>query len=214
MLKTKIVVIVLATFFVLSTKQVIAQVAGGGYILKLPYRVHIGGMLGASEYAGDFQHSQAKFSFAGNATLDMTPNISLRAQLSYGSLSANRDATLSFSSDFLDFSGLFEYNFMDLYHDNDFTPYVTGGLSASSFFKRTAIGTGAIDKFTVFVPVGGGVKYIVNDNITLRLEGIFKVSFTDKLDGWKAGGYSDYISQVMIGASFRLASLLHDQRYE
>ena len=217
MLKTKIIAIVLVTGIMLSGKQVLGQAtAGKGYDLPFASKIHIGGMLGISRYSGDFNSPQSKFAAAGNVTWDITNHISLRGQLTYGGLGGSDTYLGSFSSNFLDAALLGEYNFIDIYHSHDFTPYVTAGIADARFFHREAPASTGItpNKYAFNVPVGAGVKYIISDNITVRLEGLLRFPFTDNLDGVRAGSHNDVFGQVMIGASFRLASLIHSQRYE
>ena len=80
----------------------------------------------------------------------------------------------------------YEYNFWPYGTGRDYrgakpiTPFVTVGLGAN-YVKLNSGST----IFSANLPLGGGVKYKINERLNLGLEWLMPFSFSDKLDGQK-----------------------------
>ena len=88
---------------------------------------------------------------------------------------------MSFSATLLDFSGIYEFNFLPYkFKDRNivFTPFLFGGLGYD-FVLKTKYRIG--DHFSI--PFGFGVKYMATRGLTLGLEWSYRKTFQDKIDG-------------------------------
>jgi len=85
-----------------------------------------------------------------------------------------------FNSRVTEFSALMEFNFLDYvnnYSEFRYSPYAFFGLGYS-LFK----GVDDKNKSTLIIPFGGGVKYLLSDQLTLGLELGFRPTTSDELD--------------------------------
>lgn len=62
-------------------------------------------------------------------------------------------------------------------------PYVYLGLSGMRYNVTDNVGETTFPKHTILVPVGAGVNFHITHRINVKLEGIYKIAFTDYLDG-------------------------------
>jgi opacity protein-like surface antigen len=139
-----------------------------------------------------------KFSIRGLATLG-----SIQADDKYNTKSLLQGRNLNFKSKIYDASLVAVYDFFSL-DTKRFTPYVFAGISAFHFnpytndssgkkvFLRTLSTEGeGLPQYPdrklyklnqISIPLGGGIKFVVNDNVTVGWEFQFHKTFTDYLD--------------------------------
>jgi opacity protein-like surface antigen len=152
-------------------------------------------------------------------TYSFTDKISARAGFTYSMVGAadryNEDLelqqrNLSFETRIFEFSLMGEYDFFSL-SEKRFTPYVVGGVAVFRFDPyiywtgkekvylqplstegQGIDGYGDPYKLTqLAIPFGAGVKYAINDNLTIGIEGHLRKLFTDYLDDVSTS-YADY----------------------
>ncbi|ULQ57640.1 PorT family protein [Flavihumibacter rivuli] len=156
--------------------------------------------------------NQANGAFGLGVQYDLNPKLSLRGGLVYGKLSGddkkNTDSflvarNLNFTSPLLEGHILAEYRFFDL--DNyRFTPYVFAGLGIFGFEPYTFDTTGQkyylqplgtegqglsiypdrkpYKRVQVALPFGAGLKFRLNEMVTLGYEIGWRKTFTDYID--------------------------------
>ncbi|HEX8462255.1 MAG TPA: DUF6089 family protein [Segetibacter sp.] len=190
-----------------------------------PLRIHIMG--GFANYGGDLQSKsftlhQAKGVVTAGATFNITEQLAVRSEYSFGSVGADDKKTtnqrvigrnLNFKTLIQDFSLMGEYDIFNLY-DHRITPFVFGGIGVFQFSPFTTTEAGKIVylhelstegqgilpgrklyKKTQFnIPIGGGLKYALSDDIHLGLELGFKMLTTDYLDDVSA----TYVDQNLL----------------
>ena len=154
----------------------------------------VGGGLGTSVYSGDMIRKIDPGQAGLQGTLFGKRNFdnvwSLRVGVSVAELMAkdtlrpidpvalNRDWT--FDSRVTEFSALMEFNFLDYvnnYSEFRYSPYAFFGLGYI-LFK----GVDDKNKSTFVIPFGGGVKYLLSDQLTLGIELGFRPTTSDELD--------------------------------
>lgn len=142
---------------------------------------------------------RAAYNFArvnGSDAISSKPNLQLR--------------NLSFESAISEFSVVGEYHLFDLY-EKRYTPYVFAGLAIFHFDPYTHDSTGrkyflkplstegegidpAKKQYSLLqpaIPIGGGIKFAITENIRLGIEFGFRKTFTDYLDDVSTS-YPDY----------------------
>jgi hypothetical protein len=162
-----------------------------------------------------FQEAHAAFGFG--ATYEITDQLSARANFSFGTVSGNDktstdknilERNLNFSSPITEGQLGLEYDFISLY-EHHFTPYLFTGLAVYHFNPSTIDSAGnrvdlqplgtegegfnGVKKYALTqmaIPVGGGFKYAINDNVRIGFEVGFRKLFTDYLDDVSAN-YAD-----------------------
>ena len=160
---------------------------------------------------------QASYSFSAGAAYAFTKKISatfdlgihkLQAADSKNSGSQYKARNLSFKSNVFDISLAAVYSILDLDHYK-VTPYISAGVGVL-FFKPYANGAsgnkqflrelgtegqgltgypGMYKKTAVEFPMGLGVKYPINESISLQLEFNYRITGTDYLDDVSTSGY-------------------------
>ncbi|MEG1580901.1 MAG: DUF6089 family protein [Bacteroidaceae bacterium] len=170
------------------------------------YKMEIGGGLGGSFYIGDLNSTFYKNTgFAGGllARYLLNPRMAFKTKLSYNSIKGNTtDVTqfypddpnsgnnspeplrYSFSSNVIDFSVMYEYNFLPYGRGNSYlgysrlAPFVQLGIGLSYGQEASAI--------TVNLPIGFGAKYKLSSRLNLALDWTMHFTLSDKLDGLEA----------------------------
>lgn len=167
---------------------------------------------------------------------EITDNFMLRAGFTFTRVggadrfsddAGRRARNLNFETAITEFSLVGEYYLLNLY-DYKFTPYAFAGLALYHFNPYTytnsaekvylkPLGTegqgipgyGKEYKLTqLAIPLGGGVKYAINNNLHLGLEAGLRVLFTDYLDDVSTN-YADpadllaYRGQLAVDLSYR-----------
>lgn len=138
---------------------------------------------------------------------EVTDKLYLRAGLLAGKVSAddklsplNKDRNLNFTSQIVEFHAGAEYDIFNAY-EYKLTPYIFAGVAAYHFNPYTytvsnqqvylqPLGTegqgfGGRKKYSLTqlaIPVGGGLKMYLTDNIAIRMEAAIRVLSTDYLD--------------------------------
>jgi len=143
---------------------------------------------------------------------ELTDQILLRAGFTYsivgGADRFNKDTVLinrnlAFETTILEFSAVGEYYFFNLYNQR-YSPYIFGGLAVFHFNPYAYDGTGQkvflkplstegqgilgypdrkpYSLTQLAIPFGGGIKFVLTDNIRVGLEVGFRKLFTDYLD--------------------------------
>ncbi len=172
----------------------------------------IGGGLGIANYFGDLNPHYDLTQIGPAAGLQVRYNFNtrtaIRAQASYGFLRGDdskalnnyqRVRNLHFTSHTFDFSAVYEFNFLPLFHGtytDVFSPYLSAGLSIFSFNPRAKYNgqwvrlaplttEGQNDAyFTVSgaYVFGGGIKYNISREWTWNFDVLIHKTWTDYLD--------------------------------
>ena len=183
---------------------------------QLTDNLYVGIMGGGTFYYGDLPRSVNGGIAVNLSKENIHKTFAVRIQLSYGQLSSNYNnsangITANFKSQFLEAGLLPEFSLFDLEHSK-ITPYIAAGIAAARYFHRSGSYNGTPttpQQFTFNVPFGGGVKYILNEDIFVKLEYLQRITFSNNIDGINTGNGYDFWGQGMIGISFRLHSILH-----
>lgn len=156
--------------------------------------------------------NQANAVFGAGATLDITNKLLLRGEYNFTKLGADdkQNKSASFRTRNLNFKTLIqeldlmaEYNLWDL-SEKKITPYVFAGVGAFKFSPYTTdslygkvflIGLSTegqgfsqypdrkeYKKLQVNIPIGGGIKYAISDDVQFGFEYGLRLLFTDYLD--------------------------------
>jgi hypothetical protein len=174
--------------------------------------LHAVAFAGVCNYQGDLQSkkvtfSQSKPAFGGGLLLELTDKLHLRASFMSAAVSAsdalgpNSDRNLSFTSAVKEGHIGIEYDLFNLY-ERSLTPYVFTGINVFNFNPYAVdkngkqvflqpLGTEGQGFFQgrekyaltqVGLPLGGGFKLRLSDNLRLRAEMGLRILFTDYLD--------------------------------
>ena len=163
----------------------------------------IGGFVGGSNFIGDVGSTQFvnpnKIAFGGLFKWNRSPRHSLRASLTYSTLSAD-DAlssdprrklrAYSFNADILEASVGIEFNFLDfdLHTATPMsTPYIYTGISMANhpnfYFTNTDLVSEKTRSNAYGIPITLGFKTTLTRHIILALEVGARYTFSDELDG-------------------------------
>jgi len=153
---------------------------------------------------------QARGTLGFGATVAITDQISVRSDFTYGRVGADdkknskkelRARNLNFTTDIYELALLGEYNFTNInvsgllpyafagigfYHYNPYTFDLRGTKYLLSHYNTE--GQGFVDgkkeykKFDFNIPIGGGVKYALSENVSLGFELGLRILKTDYLD--------------------------------
>ena len=113
-------------------------------------------------------------------------------------LSINRN--MKFESKISEFSGKFEYNFLDYFDEVskfNFTPYIFFGIG-TTILKNIKANNLKIEegrKLFLNIPFGLGFKYLINKQFSIAFEVEFKKTFNDNLD-YTRGANTSNINNV------------------
>lgn len=167
---------------------------------------------GLANYQGDLQDKQFTFQeshLAGGLGLSysLSDHLAIRTAFTVGKLSSddrftkNKIRNLNFTSGLTEFQLALQYYLIRL-ETNRFSPYFFAGVAVYHFnpytFDTTGTkyylkplsteGQGFVDGkdpyglTQIAVPIGGGIKFSLNDNINIGVELAFRKLFTDYLD--------------------------------
>jgi len=169
----------------------------------------IGIVAGASQYGGDlskvpFIIEETNLGGSGYYQHYLSDQFSIRGSLSFGKLTGNdlnKQSTfarnLNFENSIVELGAVAAYDFGDASYQ-DLVPYVYGGLA---FFRHNP-------KFSL--PVGGGVKMAISDQLKFVADFSAKKTFTDHLDDVSRQQYvpqSTFRDQYAVNDPKRLALL-------
>ncbi|MCB0585300.1 MAG: outer membrane beta-barrel protein [Phaeodactylibacter sp.] len=203
-MRRSILPITVVAFFLLSNLRAIGQgtelgIMGGTSLYS--------GDLSPKEFGLYFEDVSPAFGVFGRFNVNST--FALRLGVSIGKVSANdnnhdrQDRGLNFRSNITEFALTGELNIFKLgsYQDRGVMPYVFGGVAVFNFSPEASFDGDYIElqplgtegqglpgyeapyKLTEFaIPVGLGVKFLLNDVITLGVEFGGRKLFTDYLD--------------------------------
>ncbi len=129
--------------------------------------------------------------------------------------SKNKDAqykarNLSFKSTVIDISASAEYTILNMERFG-FSPYISAGIGIMNFTSSAEDVNGrkyllrdlntegqglagyadVYNKSSIIIPLGMGIKYPVNDRVTLQLDFTYRITGTDYLDDVSANSYPD-----------------------
>lgn len=172
----------------------------------------LGGMLGASNYNGDLAREIVlkESHLAGGAFFryNLGKYFSIKPSVQVGTISGsdknfkeNKYRNLSFKSNITEVTAMMEYNFKPFgaqVRTESFTPYVEFGVGLFHFNPKAKYNgdwfelrnlhtegqtTKELYKLTqLSVPFGMGLKWSVNNNLTVGFEFVYRKTFTDYLD--------------------------------
>jgi hypothetical protein len=164
------------------------------------------------DLAPDLVLSESHAALGLSLKQNISPYFAFTYNLNYGAISGNDNnfkplapRNLSFESNILEFSPQVEFNFFNFHlglRPKKFTPYVFTGLSVFYFDPKTTYdgkkyslrkmsteGQGAIDgapkrynQLQLAIPIGGGLRFMLNENWHLYVHGSYRATFTDYLD--------------------------------
>ena len=164
--------------------------------------------------------NQSHFAVGAGLSYELTEKILLNGGVTFGKVSAddknnkkNTLRNLNFSSGLTEGHLTAEYYFRNLY-DYSFSPYVFAGIAVYHFnpYTRDSIGNKYFLKplstegqgflqnkkpynlTQLAIPFGGGVKFVLNDNVRLGVEVGMRKLFTDYLDDVS----SNYVDQNLL----------------
>lgn len=160
------------------------------------YRFDMGGGIGMTGYLGDANNAN----LLKNPSWDIeilfrylpSPRWGIKTNFYAGGLKGNTEQmtnvlpdgqNFKFSTQFYELGELVEFNFFSYGMGEKYrklkrwTPYIAAGLS---FTLWTVDGNA---HFAPVIPLGGGVKFKVNERLNLGVEFLMKKVFSDKLDG-------------------------------
>lgn len=170
---------------------------------QISQHTEIGGGLGVFNYTGDLVRTYDLTTSKPAATLFYRSNISrvisFRTSLTGGQLAASDkndpiDAfatkrAASFDLFLLELSGAFEYHFLDWRDDKRklrFTPYLFTGVALFGI-AGTPAKTASYSNVQLSIPIGGGMKYVLNPRYYLSFEIGIRKTFFDYLDNVSDG---------------------------
>jgi hypothetical protein len=193
--------IALFVFFVLAVPRFIQS-----------QNLHFVAFGGVTNYMGDLQSKKFTTSFlkpayAAGVLYEVTDKLFIRAQLMSTAVAAddfggpNNNRNLSFASNILEGHLGIEYDILNNYN-YACVPYLFMGVGAFHFDPTTIDASGTKVRLQplgtegqgfylgrkkysltqVVFPVGGGLKFAINDDIRIRLEAGLRVLLTDYLD--------------------------------
>jgi len=174
--------------------------------------LHLAVAGGFSNYLGDLQPKsftleQSKSAYSAALLYELSDQFHIRAGIMKAAVSANdknglnKDRNLSFFSDLMEGHLCLEYDVFNLY-EYRYAPYAFAGVGVFSFNPYAVDASGnqvflqplgtegqgffrgrkkySLTQLTV--PVGGGIKVAINDDLIFRAELGLRILFTDYLD--------------------------------
>jgi opacity protein-like surface antigen len=174
--------------------------------------LEIGGALGLGFYSGDLSHNliatlgEAKGCYGLFVRQNFSEYTALKVHFNYGKISGKDShasepdflaRNLSFRSSILELGANFEYNITGYEPDGmykPFSPYLLIGVAGFKYNPQTRYNNDWTDlrplqteaknygKYGFSIPIGGGVKYALNDHWNIGAELGFRPTFTDYLD--------------------------------
>jgi hypothetical protein len=170
---------------------------------QISQRSELGGGLGVFNYTGDLVRTYDLTTSKPAATLFYRSNISrvisFRTSITGGQLAASDqnnpiDAfaakrAASFDLFLLELSGVFEYHFLNWKDEKRklrFTPYLFSGLGLFGI-SGTPNKTKEYSNVQLSIPLGGGMKYVLNPRYYVSFEIGIRKTFFDYLDNISGG---------------------------
>ncbi len=158
-----------------------------------------------------YTFDQSFFAFGAGAQYDITRNFSAISNIDFMKVGASDQynnanlvfRNLSFQTNIVEWNLVGEYTFMDI-AEKKFSPFIFGGIAVFHFDPYAFDTTGqkvylkplstegeglpqypgqkpySLTQFAI--PVGGGVKFRVSENVVIAYEVSFRKTFTDYLD--------------------------------
>lgn len=158
---------------------------------------------------GNAAFQQSSYSINAGLSYSIIPRLAARFDIGFHNVQgydnktggAHPERNLSFRSNILEFSLAAEYTVLNM-EDHKFSPYLFAGIGAFHFNPRAYFGDGGTHKLrelgtegqglagypgmystmAVEFPLGLGIKYKINNKITLQGEFNYRISGTDYLD--------------------------------
>ncbi|MBS1669561.1 MAG: hypothetical protein JST58_19480 [Bacteroidetes bacterium] len=132
-------------------------------------------------------------------------NLTFRAQLSYGNLSASYYSPLGqalqkFNAQALELALLTEYDILSL-ERMGFTPYLVAGVGLANYSSNSGYNInnkGTPQKSTINLPIGIGFKIRLTDELFVQMEYLHRLSYPEPINGLQ----KDAWGQAMIGLNF------------
>jgi opacity protein-like surface antigen len=174
--------------------------------------LHLNLFMGSSNYQGDIQDkrftfSQSHFAAGIGASYDLSDKVSVRSGVAFGTVSGddkygkNAARNLNFTTSITEINAGLEYYITPL-SDHVLTPYVFAGVAVYHFNPYTHDSSGTkyylkplstegegfvagrknYNLTQLAIPVGGGIKLSLTDNVNIGIEYGLRVLFTDYLD--------------------------------
>lgn len=192
-----------------------------------------------------FTFNQAKGVITAGATFNLSEQFALRSEYSFAKVSAddrlnskNQARNLNFSSLIKEFNLMGEYDILNT-NTHKLSPYVFAGIGVFKFSPYTTDSGGnkihlhalrtegqetsehpdrkKYKRLQLNIPVGGGIKYAISNDVHLALEIGFRKLFTDYLDDVSTTYADETILRNEVGPTsvqyaFRGDELTHSPR--
>jgi hypothetical protein len=190
-------------------------------------KFNAGILFGGSNYQGDvvkqqFVFKETNLAYGAFVRYNLTPKFDLKANIYKGKLTGH-DTNFpdrvargySFETNILEGGVNFEWNVLGKARfdekgnfQKNRTPYVLTGVGAV-LFNYTTASTGIpiaiadinadVRKFQFMIPIGAGIKYDINEKLTICAEAISHAPFTDYLDGISVSANPDKKDWYLFG---------------
>jgi hypothetical protein len=201
-MKKHIVLFILTLFLALTCQaQLKKGISYSGFFDSYYWRgpVSITGSLGLTGYTGDLcsDFSCAKILpyFSVGLGYKLWPRVFVGGEIDYFSLGAKDiypSRGYEFKSKNIELAGYVNFFLIEdvIRRHNDLfvkhhklKPYIYLGLSGMRYSVNVNVSETSFPKYTMLVPIGAGLKYEISPRVHLAAEAIYKISFTDYLDG-------------------------------
>ncbi|MFK7771507.1 MAG: CsgG/HfaB family protein [Saprospiraceae bacterium] len=163
----------------------------------------IGGASSSLYYMGDYPGSKLRTGIG--LQLKYTPNPSFSGYLNYGLSEMATEQYYNADVSFLELGG--EYRLLPF---DVFTPYVFGGggVITENVTGRFDLG----NQFYQKVNIGGGIEYMLNNNVGIRASVDYNYIFSDEFDDIQQGKYNDFYWRGNLGLNFYFGGKIKGQR--
>lgn len=178
-------------------------------------KTEVGVFAGITNYQGDFVGPDFSLKSSGVALgllakHHLSSKIAIRASLNFGKIKGddanfdnNKRRDFSFETNMFDLTGAVEYSFItrNRYDDGGtfkkgFSPYVYLGIGFINASPEVTLSNGKeltdaekdASTLHLSVPMGAGLKFDLNERMTIGAEGSLRASFSDYLDGLSESG--------------------------
>jgi len=163
----------------------------------------VGGATSSLYYLGDYPNPRLGTGI--DLQFKYTPRPSLSAYFNYGLSKMSTDVFYEADVSYLEIGA--EYRLLPF---DVFTPYIFGGggLITENISNRFDLD----NTFYRKANIGGGIEYMFNNNVGIKLSADYNYIFSDAFDEVEQGRYNDFYWRGNIGLNFYFGNPLKDQR--
>lgn len=163
----------------------------------------VGGSTESLYYMGDYPGSNIATGIG--LQFKYTPNPSFSGYFNYGLSKMSTDQYYDADVSYLEIGGEYRLTPFDV-----FSPFIFGGGGLITENKANRFDLG--NEFFRKVNIGGGVEYMLNNNVGLRASADYNYIFSDQLDDVNQGKYNDFYLRGNIGLNFYFGRDINGQR--